>query len=42
MKDDAMRGIAKTKKRLARRHGIENSTLIFDAEVTVKADGIRD
>ncbi len=40
MKDDAMRGIAK--KRLARRYGLENYTLAFDAEVTVKADGIRD
>ncbi len=40
MKGDAMRGIAK--KHLARRHGLENSTLIFGAEVTVKANGIRD
>ncbi len=40
MKDDAMREIAK--KRLARRHRLDNSTLAFDAEATVKADGIRD
>ncbi len=33
MKDDAMRGIAK--KRLARCHGLENSTLAFDVEVAL-------